>query len=118
MITSIRPGLPSATAGGRRQSAPSRDDAAADDNAVGAKPETGRAVVAIEPTMRSEPRRRSSWRLRSNPALIAQLIATREGLPQTRAKRRAEPVEAVAAYIETDRRPLYVAPGTRFSVAV
>ena len=29
---------------------------------------------------------------------LAHLIATREGLPQTRARRRAEPAEAAAAY--------------------
>jgi hypothetical protein len=36
---------------------------------------------------------------------IAQLIATATAAPQTRARRRAEPDEAIAAYAALDQRP-------------
>jgi hypothetical protein len=40
----------------------------------------------------------TSAHTRGDAAFLAQLIATREQVPQTRAKRRAEPTEALAAY--------------------
>jgi hypothetical protein len=42
---------------------------------------------------------------RPNAAFIAQLIATSAKAPQTRARRRAEPKEAISAYCELGQRP-------------
>ena len=54
----------------------------------------GRALVALSPAAAlSEP----SAQYRQAP-FLAQLIATREQLPQTRERRRAAPHEAAAAY--------------------
>ena len=41
--------------------------------------------------------------VRRDAAFLAHLLATRAQAPQTRARRRAEPAEAVAAYREADR---------------
>jgi hypothetical protein len=43
---------------------------------------------------------------RANADFIAQLIATSGHAPQTRARRRAEPLEASAAYRALDRGPI------------
>jgi len=58
--------------------------------------ETGTAVVAISPPPAAdEP---LPARGRRSASYLAHLIATRNGLPQTRERRRAEPQEATAAY--------------------
>ena len=70
-----------------------------------------RALVAIAPVPLSE----RLLPLRRHPAapFLAQLIATQMLAPQTRARRRAEPGEAIAAYAAmTAQRP--VAPRHRF----
>lgn len=58
--------------------------------------ETGTALVLVTPVEASEettlPTRRTS------ASYLAHLIATRNGAPQTRGRRRAEPQEAIAAY--------------------
>ncbi len=51
-----------------------------------------RALTVVEPPVRNE------LFLRSDAAFLAHLIATKAQAPQTRAKRRAEPAEALAAY--------------------
>jgi hypothetical protein len=56
----------------------------------------GTSLVAVEPPRRSE-RAPQSIRHPSAP-FVAHLIATRMQAPQTRARRRAEPEEAVAVY--------------------
>jgi hypothetical protein len=56
------------------------------------KAEESRALVA------SAASRPSTARPTSSAAFLAQLIGTRQGAPQTREKRRAEPAEAAAAY--------------------
>ncbi len=64
---------------------------------VDAKPkETGTALVLVTPVEAGEettlqPRRTSA-------SYLAHLIATRNGAPQTRGRRRAEPQEVIAAY--------------------
>jgi hypothetical protein len=60
-------------------------------------PETeSRALIAIEAPAASE----RATRLTRHPSasFLAQLIATRMQAPQTRARRRAEPEEAIAVY--------------------
>ena len=63
-------------------------------NDAGAPAAESRALVAVTPVAASsEPR--TSHRL---AAFLAHLIATKEQLPQTRERRRAEPAEALAVY--------------------
>jgi hypothetical protein len=60
-------------------------------------PETGsRALIAIEAPHRSERTPPSAHRPAA--AFLAQLIATQMQAPQTRARRRVEPEEAIAVY--------------------
>lgn len=56
--------------------------------------ETGRALIALQPIARTE------TPLRGHPeaGFLAHLIATDDKLPQTRARRRATPQDAIAAY--------------------
>lgn len=54
------------------------------------------ALVQLAPTDRDSVRLRVNRR--PNADFIAQLIATSAQAPQTRARRRAEPKEAIAAY--------------------
>ncbi len=53
-----------------------------------------RALVVVTP---QEPQQDRPMAYRDAP-FLAQLIATKDKLPQTRAKRRAEPAEVLAAY--------------------
>ena len=55
----------------------------------------GRALV---PAARPTPRAARSGRQRPDAAFLAHLIATREQVPQTRARRRHEPEHAAGAY--------------------
>ena len=52
-----------------------------------------RALSVVDPPVRNE-----LLFLRSDAAFLEHLIATKAQAPQTRAKRRAEPAEALAAY--------------------
>ena len=54
------------------------------------------ALIAISPAAQNEPATRASHR--SNASFVAHLIATAAQVPQARARRRAEPDEASAAY--------------------
>ena len=54
------------------------------------------ALIAISPSIRNQPAALTS--ARNNAVFVAHLIATATQLPQTRARRRAEPDEASAAY--------------------
>lgn len=72
--------------------APARRNATAVDNEVS----ESRALVAVEPAAEHA----SPRALTRHPAapFLAQVIATHLQAPQTRARRRAEPKEAIAAY--------------------
>jgi hypothetical protein len=59
-------------------------------------PEKTRALIAIEAPV--GPDRATSRTRHPQAPFLAQLIATQMQVPQTRARRRAEPAEAVAAY--------------------
>jgi K+-sensing histidine kinase KdpD len=60
-------------------------------------PETeGRALIAIEAPAASERTPRPTRH--PSASFVAQLIATHMQAPQTRARRRAEPAEAIAVY--------------------
>ncbi|WP_051241970.1 hypothetical protein [Stappia stellulata] len=73
-------------------------------------------LVAIEPVV--ETRETGYSRLhRTNAAFLAQLIATRDNMPQTRARRRAAPAQAVDAYRATERQPRHMDAGRVLSVS-
>jgi hypothetical protein len=66
------------------------------------------ALVPLVPVNRDDEAPRSSWRQgasRPDCGFIAHLIATSAQAPQTRARRRAEPGEAVSAYNGLGQRP-------------
>ncbi len=74
-------------------------DVSAQDRRGAAETETSacRALVAVSPVKPRETLRQAPA-ARSSAAFIAHLIATAEGLPQTREKRRIEPQEASRLY--------------------
>ena len=57
-----------------------------------------RALVAVSPVQPRETLRQAPAAARSSAAFLAHLIATAEGLPQTREKRRLQPQEASRLY--------------------
>jgi hypothetical protein len=60
------------------------------------QPETsGRGLVPIAPSQRESTSHLST---RPSPAFLAQLIATAQHAPQTRARRRIAPADAIARY--------------------
>lgn len=65
-------------------------------SARGETTESGRAVIAVEPPIAISSHRPAHRHGVS--ALVAQILANRDQLPQTRDKRRAEPAQAIAAY--------------------
>jgi len=71
--------------------APAAEAAPAEDRAE------NRALIAIEPA--AEPRQPPA--LYRQAPFLAQLIATKERLPQTRERRRAAPGDVIAAYRAT-----------------
>jgi hypothetical protein len=62
------------------------------------------ALVQLAPTVREAFAAHASGRARAD--FVAQLIAISAKAPQTRARRRAEPEEAIAAYRALDRKPV------------
>lgn len=63
------------------------------------QPDAGAPAASRALTVVAAPAARSTPPLaRGDAAFLAQLIATKAQLPQTRARRRAEPEEALAAY--------------------
>jgi hypothetical protein len=61
------------------------------------------AVPAVIPdAVTPPPRSRPAPSGRPLASFLAQIIATHDGLPQTRARRRVEPAEAVACYVRAD----------------
>jgi hypothetical protein len=59
------------------------------------QPQTsGHGLVPVAPTRESSHR----YSARPSPAFLAQLIATAQHAPQTRARGRAEPADAIARY--------------------
>ena len=75
------------TPGSRPSSLPAQD-------AVPAPADASRALVALTPTAAV----RQPSESHRQAAFLAHLIATKDQLPQTRERRRAEPAEAIAAY--------------------
>ena len=63
---------------------------------------TGRALIAVTPP----PSRAARVSVYPHLPLVAQLLATRLDLPQSRARRREVPLRAAAAYIARGTTPL------------
>lgn len=65
--------------------------------ATAPKTSSCREIVAVTPAKQPESRNPQTGQ-RANAPFVAHLIATSEGLPQTRERRRADPAEAAASY--------------------
>ena len=76
-----------------------------------------REVVAVDPVAAVRSDRFYGFH-RPNAAFIAQLIATREHLPQSRARRRAAPTEAIDAYRAVERQPRKLHAGRVLAVSL
>ncbi len=72
----------------------SRQDPVNPETGDAAEPGRALATITPQPTVESAPNYRQA-------TFLAQLIATRDHAPQTRERRRAEPMEALAAYRAT-----------------
>jgi hypothetical protein len=66
-----------------------------------AQDEAGRALAVLQPAETAEAAETTPARFRE-AEFLAHLIATKEHLPQTCLRRRAEPAEAIAAYSAAD----------------
>ena len=82
---------------------------ATDTSEPNAAPSETRALIAVEAAVPSE----SSPRISGRPGapFLAQLIATQMQAPQTRARRRVEPEEGVAAYRSMTKPAAHRRPG-------
>jgi len=65
------------------------------------RPSESRALIAVQPIARGD----TPLRTRAHAAYLAHLIATKDKLPQTRERRRAEPSEVMAAYAAASADP-------------
>lgn len=63
--------------------------------------ESSRALIPLQPIAPSD----TPLRTRPQASYLAHLIATREKLPQTRERRRAEPADAIAVYAAAKAEP-------------
>jgi len=63
--------------------------------------ESSRALIPLEPIAASD----TPLRTRPQAGFLAHLIATKEKLPQTRERRRAEPQDVIAVYAAAVARP-------------
>jgi hypothetical protein len=66
-----------------------------------ARTESSRALIPLEPIASSD----TPLRTRPQATYLAHLIATKDKLPQTRDRRRAEPQDAIAAYAAAGAEP-------------
>lgn len=78
---------------------------------------TTRALVPVAPRAPIETATERLVRLRAHAPFLAQLIAVRDDLPETRRLRRAEPARAARAYAEIMDGPGLLVPGYLVDVA-
>jgi len=78
-----------------RSADPKFSAATAGESARGPEQTESRALVPVAPADEARPEPSGHYR---EASFLAQLIATKEQMPQTRERRRAEPGEAIAAY--------------------
>jgi hypothetical protein len=91
-VGGIRGSSVAATGRAARDETPSRHEA---------RTESGRALIAREPIAPGD----TPLRTRPQASYLAHLIATRDKLPQTRERRRAEPQDVIAAYAAAEDGP-------------
>lgn len=108
-------------AGYRSASARPRQDrsaraAQAAASAARAVPAGTLTVAAVEPVAETGANRFARL-YRPDAALIAQLVALSENMPQQRARRRAEPAVAIEAYRAAERAPRLLEPGRVLAVS-
>lgn len=94
-MSDIGPIGPGMMPGGRGRTTPHPNAAVAADKSRA----SGRALVPLDPTAPTNSLDRAA--ARASAPFLAHLIATAQQAPQTRARRRAEPGEAIAAYSAT-----------------
>lgn len=87
------------TVTGNRPAAAELTGSFAGETALHDKPEESRALVVVRPVAEVAHEPTGSYR---PAAFLAHLIATKNQLPQTRERRRAEPGEVIAAYRATE----------------
>lgn len=75
-----------------------------------ARTSESRALIPLQPIARGD----TPLRTRAQAAYLAHLIATKDKVPQTRERRRAEPQEAIAVYAAAGASPV-VPAGMIFS---
>ncbi len=76
------------------------------------------ALVSRDPARSRQRTAATVWFNRPSAPFLTHLIATRADMPQTRARRRAEPSEAVVVYGNTAARIGYRQPGMRFQTSL
>jgi len=96
--------------------APSGNRAGHSDAAPGGEASRRTALVPIEPAARRRPAG-TVWLNRPSAPFLAQMIATKNDLPQTRARRRASQAEATAAYGTTTATLRAARIGERIAVS-
>ena len=84
-----------------KQAAPRQTGMTANDNADAERHSESRALVALAPAT-AAPAPAAHYR---QAAYLAHLIAVKEQMPQTCARRRAEPAVAIAAYRAVEAMP-------------
>lgn len=91
-ISAIRGSIISAVGRAPREPAPAPRDARTSES---------RALIPLQPIARGD----TPLRTRSQAAYLAHLIATKDKVPQTRERRRAEPAEVTAVYAAANAGP-------------
>jgi hypothetical protein len=76
----------------------------------GERASASRALIPLQPVAPGD----TPLRTRAQAAYLAHLIATKEKVPQTRERRRAEPAEVIAVYAAANAGPTTPA-GMRFA---
>jgi hypothetical protein len=92
-ISGIRSSIVTAVGRTPRDATPSSRDEA--------RTESSRALIPLEPIAPSD----TPLRTRPQATYLAHLIATKDKLPQTRERRRADPQDAIAAYAAAGAAP-------------
>lgn len=89
---------------------PTATSEASGDRPTSTRPQS-RALVPVEPSASSETPVERLARHRVHAPFLAQLLATRDGVPDTRRLRRADPLRAARAYGTAMNEPGLLVPG-------
>ncbi|PTW63322.1 hypothetical protein C8N35_1011373 [Breoghania corrubedonensis] len=111
MVAPVGPGGNTGwNAGGHRRVEPVSNADHGRQHRQGSPESQGRALVPIASHAGSEPARYHYYG--ANAAFLTHLIATDAGVPQTRARRRAEPAASAQAYTTAAGSTFYLKPGS------